>query len=87
VLENAVPMLGTSTPEQADALSSIQKLSKHVPPGALQPNDIVNVAKSIVMKAQQGQQQMQAMQAQRQAPPQPAAGAQQQPQMMPPRAA
>ena len=83
-LENSIPMLGAGTPEGSDVLSSIQKMSKHVPPGTITPADVINVAKNIMMKAQQGQQQMQAMQAQKMQQGQmPQAAPQQAPQAMP----
>lgn len=69
-LENAVPLVGASTPEGQDLLKAIQTLAKHVPPGAVTPQDIKNVIQQLMMKMQQGQQQLQQMQAQRQQPQQ-----------------
>ena len=69
-LENSIPIIGASSPEGMDVLSSIQKLAKHVPPGTVTPQDIKNVIQQLMVKMQQGQQQMQAMQAQRQQPQQ-----------------
>lgn len=80
-LENAIPLVGASTPEGADVLKSIQSLSKHIPPGTVTPQDIKNVVQKLMLTMQQGQQQMQAMQAQRQPQQAPQQAAQPNPMM------
>lgn len=78
LLEQAVPMVGASTPEGQDLLRAITNIGKHVPPGSVTPQDINNVIQGIMIKQRQGMQQMQQMkqqQMQHAAQPQPGAGA------------
>jgi hypothetical protein len=64
IMEQAVPLAGASSEEGGSLLKSIQMLAKHVPPGSVTPADIQNVAQQVLLKARQGQQQMQQMHAQ-----------------------
>ena len=91
-LEAAVPLLGATSEEGRDVLQSMTRLGRHVPPGAVTPQDMMNTLKAMVMKQQQFGQQMQAMKgaaaapgggAGGAAPPSPAAGGGAPPQMHP----
>lgn len=73
-LEQAVPLLGAGSEPGREVLSCIQKLAKHVPPGTVSPQDMINVLHKLMLQQQQFGQQMNQMR-QSAAQPRPMPGA------------
>jgi hypothetical protein len=72
-LEQAVPLLGANSDPGKDVLSTISRLSKHVPPGTVTPADMKLALEKMMMQQQQFGQQMQQMRGQAVQPQQPGA--------------
>lgn len=68
-LEQAVPMLGSSSEEGQAVLSTIQKIAKMVPPGTVTPADMMTVMQKLMAQQQQFGQQMSQMRKQAAQPP------------------
>ena len=64
-LERLIPMLGASSDPGAAALKALNALAKFVPAGSVTPAAEKNAAENMMMKATQGNQQMQALAQQR----------------------
>jgi hypothetical protein len=69
ILEKLVPLLGASTEPGQDALDSLKRLAKHIPPGSVNQAAQNNQLQNLMLK----RAQMQGMAQKPQQPPQPQA--------------
>lgn len=60
-LEELIPMFGSGSDQGKAVLDSLNKLAKFVPAGSVSPAAQKNQIESMAMKAQQANQQMQAL--------------------------
>ena len=73
ILERLIPLLGAGTEPGQDALESLRKLAKHIPPGTVSPAAQQNQMQQMQMRQAQMRGMMQQPQQPMQQPP--AAGA------------
>lgn len=64
LLSRLIPMLGASSDAGQDALESLRKLAKHIPPGTVSPASQNNNLQALALRQQQARGMMQPPQAQ-----------------------